>query len=463
MRTVNATVDSAIRLPVSGLTEHALRSLSDALSYENPEFAKRKRMGLWLGGTPARLSVLACAEGVAVAPRGSASVVVETLRKHGVHVEFLDERTWPTVTAMAPLWPKAQGFLRDYQVEAVDAVARGRQGVVVAPCGAGKTMIGVGIIARAATRAVVLCHTQDLVDQWVERIQGRLGINAGVLGAGEHDVQTVTVAMVQTLIQADRAEIQALARGVGLLILDEAHHCPAETFRSVVEHFPARYRVGLTATPERSDGLTSVMYWTLGGILHRVTHARLVKCGALAPAEVRPVETRFEWVAGEDGESWNDLAEALVENDERNGLICDLVAREYAAGHVVLVLSGRVEHCGELARLLCARGVPAIAATGKSKKADRQRAIEDVRAGALRVLCASTIADEGLDIPSLTRVVQAFPSRAQGRAIQRLGRLMRPQPGKPTPVLYDIVDTRVPTLRHQWAARRRAYQQAIGA
>jgi superfamily II DNA or RNA helicase len=125
------------------------------------------------------------------------------------------------------------------------------------------------------------------------------------------------------------------------------------------------------------------------------------------------------------------------------------------------VLSGRVEHCTLLATRLGAEGVPAAALTGAVSRTRRNALLARFREGTLGVVCATSLADEGLDIARLERLVLATPARAEGRTIQRLGRLMRPFPGKATPELHDLVDE-APLARAQFGARLRAYRSVLG-
>jgi superfamily II DNA or RNA helicase len=127
----------------------------------------------------------------------------------------------------------------------------------------------------------------------------------------------------------------------------------------------------------------------------------------------------------------------------------------------VLVLSARVTHCELLANRMKAAGVAAAAVTGVARKAERSRTMEQFRDGSLKVLFATSLADEGLDVSRLERLVLATPARAEGRTIQRLGRLMRPHPGKQTPILYDLVDGD-DLSQKQFLARRRAYRKVLG-
>ena len=110
---------------------------------------------------------------------------------------------------------------------------------------------------------------------------------------------------------------------------------------------------------------------------------------------------------------------------------------------------------------LCEDDVAAAALTGRTPKARRSAILDAFREGELAVVCATSLADEGLDVSRLERLILATPARAEGRTIQRLGRLMRPHPGKGTPILYDFVDDH-PMARRQHAARRRAYRKVLG-
>jgi superfamily II DNA or RNA helicase len=188
----------------------------------------------------------------------------------------------------------------------------------------------------------------------------------------------------------------------------------------------------------------------------------LIAAGVLAVPEVWRVETDFDfrYRAAED---YNALLAALAADPARNDLVAEHVATAAHAGHACLVLSGRLDHCEALRARLAARGVGVAVLSGEVPTAARRACRVAVRSGALRVLVATSLADEGLDLPRLARVFLAFPGRARGRTAQRLGRLMRPHPGKGTPVLVDFVDRRVAVLRRHHLERRRLYAEVLGA
>lgn len=244
-------------------------------------------------------------------------------------------------------------------------------------------------------------------------------------------------------------------------ILDEAHHVAASTFRSVVDRCPARFRLGLTATPEREDGLTALLDLFLGPPLVTVTHEELVAAGVLTVPEIRSIETDFQYVyTGAD--DYAPMLAAVASDRARNALIIEHVVEEARAGHVCLVLSGRIDHCHALCDGVAANGISAAVLTGEVKRAVRKELLERARAGELSVIVATSLADEGLDLPRLSRVFLAYPGRARGRTVQRLGRLMRPHAEKTDAALFDFVDRKVPLLRRHHLERRKLYAEVLG-
>lgn len=451
---VHAIVDSAIRIAEGDLPPRSLALLHRALSFPNPEHALRERMGRWTGATPEELCLIdRDAAGRLVFPRGAAAVVRDAVASAGRQVAFDDRRV-----RHEPVGFELALSLRDYQEEAVRALVRHTQGTAVLPCGAGKTVIGAGVIARVRQPALVLVHTHDLLEQWRATLRDALGVEPGVIAGGGAAPDVVTVATVQTLVNLAPAALAELGARFGTLIVDECHHVPASTFRDVVAAMPAFYRFGLTATPERGDGLTPLLDLALGAPVFQVEHARLVEAGHLIVPEIVAVSTGVTSDAG----SHTELVARLVRDADRNALLLRLITEATFNRHATLVLSARVEHCERLARQLCEDDVAAAALTSRTPKAQRAAILEAFRAGELAAVCATSLADEGLDVSRLERLILATPARAEGRTIQRLGRLMRPHPGKRTPVLYDLVDDH-PIARRQHAARRRAYRKVLGA
>ena len=152
------------------------------------------------------------------------------------------------------------------------------------------------------------------------------------------------------------------------------------------------------------------------------------------------------------------LDRKLMADQARNEKIVKRAHREAERGESILILANRKALCEKLGKMLAERGVVAPVLTSRTKSVERHTAIHQLREGEISILIATSLADEGLDVPRLSRILLAWPERAQGRTTQRVGRLMRPYKGK-NPILYDYVDGDVEVLRDRWMQRRRVYNR----
>lgn len=456
---MNIRIGARITLDRNEAPESFLVALRRALTVENPEYVDREKRGYWTGDISPTLSlVLRNAQTIEV-PRGAIALVRELAREHGIPLEPV--YTLPRHEQVLPEFPVENLCLRHYQWTALDNLISASQGLAVIPCGGGKTRIGVAAIARLRLPAIVVVHTWDLAEQWRAQISTLLDITPGIIGGGEHSIAPVTIALVQSLATLAQQDLEELLDRFGVLILDEAHHAPATTFFRVVNYSTARYRFGLTATPDRADGLTPLLGQLFGSTVARVSHDELVEAGVLSLPSVFSVETRFAYPYACDAD-WAPMMRALIRDRNRNAILLDTISAQACQGHLCLVLSGQIAHCNALCLALLERGVSVELLTSDIPKKKRTKALEDARAGKVRILVATSVADEGLDLPTLSRLFLCYPTRAEGRTIQRVGRLMRVAPGKPAPVLFDFVDSEAGVLLNQFYARRRTYQRVLG-
>jgi superfamily II DNA or RNA helicase len=454
---MRARVDAALTLDANEVSPKLVELLCRALSFPNPAYLERLRLGLGSGDESEMLCFVEERDGLLRLPRGAIHVLRRSAAQEGFIVACDDARVQPE--------EKLDGLnelpLRDYQQSAVEKLTKVTQGFVVMPCGGGKTRVGMGAIAKLQTPTLILVHTLDLAEQWIGELKDKLGIEAGLIGDGEAHPALVTVAVIQALMRWEPVKLDAFLAGFGLLITDECHHVPANTFREVIHRCPAKYRLGLTATPEREDGLTALLDLFIGPALVTVTHEELVSAGVLTVPEIRSIETgfAFPYTGPED---YTPMLAAVATDEKRNRLIVDAVVTEAEAGHICLVLSGRIDHCHALANAICSQGISTAVLTGEVKRTKRKELLDAARAGKISVLVATSLADEGLDLPRLSRVFLAYPSRARGRTVQRLGRLMRPHIDKTDAVLFDFADRKVPILRRHHLERRKLYAELLG-
>mgnify|MGYP003115626908 CR=1 FL=1 len=360
-----------------------------------------------------------------------------------------------TTFGLAPSFMFREGIeLRDYQLDAVRKwQTAGCEGIIVAPCGAGKTMMGLGAIQICDQKTIILVHTSDLAVQWKERIAAQLTTEDGsslvptgddikvtMYGNGKKDdTGDIVIASFQTLARMRFDDLLEFGKQFGLCIVDEAHHVPASTFSAVMFGMPARARLALTATPDRPDGLSDIMYWHFGAAVKQIHTTDLIKSGNVLAPVVQFYAT--QWSPQNQKADWQKWIKEMVSDDGRNERIEQLVKRFVTEGRQVLVLSDRVKHCQELAERMANQGVSSATLVGAMSKKQRREVLELADAREIKAVFATTVADEGLDLPGLDTLILTTPTKSMGRIQQRIGRIMRRADNKKTPLVIDCVDT----------------------
>lgn len=430
--------------------------LVDKLKLPNPDFAQAMRMRDKGKRCPLPLPYISACFNLPLSHAWADGVMAPRFAPvMGFNLDFVDRRTEGR-SIEANLGDDY--WLRDYQQDAVDSALRNGSGVLVAPCGAGKTSIGIGIVAAVRQRTLILVHTKDLMQQWQERIEEWLPqLSMGFIGGGRtyQEGGDIVVATVQTLMNMQWQELYDLGKQFGLVILDEAHHCPAASFSWVMTAMPAKLRFGLTATPTREDGLTDFMWWTFGPKIWEISHRSLQHNGLIVVPSYHFVATC--WSPEDPDDEYQSIITEMTMDEERNRGIVQLAHRCAASDRKVLLLSGRVGHCEQLHEELQAQGVSSVLLLGKMSPKKRTAALEGMRAGQYEVCISTTVADEGLDLPLLDTLIMCTPTKAQGKVEQRIGRLMRPHPGKEECTVYDLVDDWGPFF-HSARSRRSLYR-----
>ncbi len=444
-------VGARLTLAAASLPPPLAADITRELTFDNPAYREARQHRRRSAHLPRQLTLLADAPlpGHWALPRGYAGRLTELCASYGLPLVWRDERVCPQASGGALRTP-----LRPDQEGAVAALVRAGSGVLHAPTGSGKTLVALALATRLVTPTLVLVHTRTLLNQTIESARRHTDLEPGVFGAGRVDVRDFTVATVQSLL---RRGYEALLPRFGVVILDEAHHCPAVSFRQVVQDFPARYRFGLTATPVRRDGLEPLLFATVGPIAHVIGAESLRAEGHLVAVAVTPVATPF---GHRFFGNFERLQRAMAGSGPRTACIVDTVAA--TLGQRAVVLAERVEHCVRLGAALAARGVANVVVTGRLANAQRERELARFAAGEPPVMVATAaLVGEGFDLPHLDTLYLASPTPNAQRLAQWVGRVVRPAADKPAARVIDFVDVRVRLLRGYWQRRRAAYE-ALG-
>ncbi len=343
--------------------------------------------------------------------------------------------------------------LRHYQEDAVAAfwangTPRGGSGVVVLPCGAGKTMVGIGAMAAVGRSTLILTPNTVAVRQWIAELLDKTSLTPDQVGeyTGERkDIRPVTVTTYQILTYRPSEDGEFPHFGLvtghnwGLIIYDEVHLLPAPVFRLTAE-IQARRRLGLTATLVREDGREADVFGLIGPKRFDVPWRELERQGWIATAECHeiraalPDDQRMSYALAEDREKYRLAAE----NPVKTQVVQNLLERH--PDDQVLVIGQYLDQLKELADLLDA---PLL--TGRTSNAQREKFYDAFRRGEIQRLVVSKVANFAIDLPDANVAIQVsgtFGSRQE--EAQRLGRILRPKADGRPAHFYTIVtrDTR---------------------
>ncbi|MFC7925039.1 DNA repair helicase XPB [Microbacterium laevaniformans] len=331
--------------------------------------------------------------------------------------------------------------LRPYQRQAVDIFSEGGSGVVVLPCGAGKTLVGAAAMAETKTTTLILVTNTVSARQWRDELLKRTTLTPEEIGeySGQtKEIKPVTIATYQILTAKRKGQYAHLALldalDWGLIVYDEVHLLPAPVFK-ITADLQARRRLGLTATLVREDGREGDVFSLIGPKRFDAPWKEIEAQGFISPAvcyEVRvdlPPSDRMEYAASADDERYRLAATAHA----KIGVVKDLVARH--AGEQILVIGQYLDQIDVLSEALDA---PKI--TGATPVDEREELFAAFREARLPVLVVSKVANFSIDLPDASVAIQvsgSFGSRQE--EAQRLGRLLRPKSNGHTASFYTLI------------------------
>ena len=347
--------------------------------------------------------------------------------------------------------------LRDYQKQAVAKFQAGGSGVVVLPCGAGKTLVGAATMAELKRNTLILVTNTVAARQWRDELLARTTLEAEDIAeysGSSKELAPVTIATYQILTTKRKGEFAHLAlldaRDWGLIIYDEVHLLPAPIFKMTAD-LQARRRLGLTATLVREDGRESDVFSLIGPKRFDAPWKDIEAQGYIAPAEcfeVRvelPDEERMEYAIADGDARFRIAATAKA----KIPLMKKILAKH--AGEPTLIIGQYLVQIDEVAELL---NIPKL--TGQTPVDEREQLYKDFRSGKLTALVVSKVANFSVDLPEASVAIQisgAFGSRQE--EAQRLGRLLRPKQDGRTAQFYTLIAR--DTLEQDFAQNRQRF------
>ncbi|CAM3750547.1 DEAD/DEAH box helicase [Nocardiopsis rhodophaea] len=347
--------------------------------------------------------------------------------------------------------------LRGYQREAAEGFYAGGSGVVVLPCGAGKTLVGAAAMSLAKATTLILVTNTVAVHQWRGELLRRTSLTEDEIGeysGTRKEIRPVTIATYQVMAARRKGAYTHLelfdARDWGLIIYDEVHLLPAPIFR-MTAHLQARRRLGLTATLVREDGREGDVFSLIGPKRYDAPWKEMENQGWIAPAdcvEIRVDLSESERLAYATAEP-EDKYRFCSSTSAKTAVVRELTRRH--EGEQTLVIGSYIDQLDELGAELDA---PVI--KGETRVRERERLFDAFRSGELRTLVVSKVANFSIDLPEAGVAIQvsgSFGSRQE--EAQRLGRLLRPKSDARTARFYAIIAR--DTLDQEYAAHRQRF------
>lgn len=386
-------------------------------------------------------------------PRGMAPLSGEDVRREGLDVQFYSK-----------FKPRNEEQARVIK-ESVELLKLRQSFIVEAPTAMGKTACTMDIIAKVGKKTLVVVHKEDLRDQWLEAIEKFLGLTGKDVGLIQGDTfqvagRKIVIALIQSLAKEDRYPASALAE-FGLMVMDETHHVGADFFSQACYRVPAMLRLGLSATPKRSDGKFEVIHAHIGEVRVRTE---------LVPMTAQVIARRSPWklpmvrnpaggvmplphTAGKCGH----VISMVCNNHARNRMMAEFIFAAYKKDRCIAFLSDRLDHLDTLQMMLTNLGISASSIgyyVGGMTEAQREDTkTKDIMLGTYQAM------GEGTNIPHLDTLVMGSP-KADVRQI--VGRILRAHEGKKQPVVFDLVDDTSSVFAGYWRSRQKWYK-TVGA
>jgi len=358
--------------------------------------------------------------------------------------------------------------LRDYQQKALEEWLKEKRGVIVLPTGAGKTLIALKAISILKVSTLIVVPTLDLLHQWHDAVLEKLGFDSGIIGGGEDSLKGITV------ITYDSAYTRAehLGNLFQLLVFDEVHHLPSEGYMQIAQLFASPYRLGLTATPERSDGREYLLPDLVGPIVYKVSpnelagrylsryviqrvYVSLTEDEKIAYSRYRKKlkelldELGLKLKSLEDFQmllklaykdkrardailAWHESLKIAVNSKSKIEKLRELL--EKYRDEKILIFTRNVEMAYEVSRRFL---IPAV--TYRTPKDEREEILRGFKEGRYKVIVASSVFDEGVDVPDASIAIILGGYGTPRQFLQRLGRILRPKGENKVAKMIEIV------------------------
>jgi superfamily II DNA or RNA helicase len=456
---------------LTGMTDEEMESIKEDLTFDNPDYKSAQRHSRFgTGKIPPYITYYTQGKKGLLVPRGYAVKFP--------HKIVEDKRVSHEID-----FPKLHVKLRGTQKEAVDRYlayyrnSTDEHGVIILPTGKGKSILGLYLARKMRQRVLVVVQKDDLVDGWTQDAKVILGLKpkeVGKIKAKEYRLgRHVTVTTIQTLSKLPPEKIRELHDYFGMVIVDEFHHSASKIY-SLIDYFPARFKIGLTATAMRNDGLVDVLYLYFGNLVYKFEDTGNDEDILPVTVRIRNASTDFQ---PEREYRYNKrkkrpepvpipistIRKAISFDDGFNSMLVKDITGEYRQGKSCVVFTHEKEHCRILYDELISRGIPENEVQlyyGDSKTPKEVMKERAEKREVLITIATYAIATEGTNVKAWERGFLASTVANEKDTIQSIGRCRRTQTGKPDCVIYDYRFPNVIIAKNHGKVRDKVYKQS---
>lgn len=427
--------------------------IKEELNFTSSEFLIKKKLGKNTWGVARNFKLVEEDGNQVFIPRGFIGKLLRFCKDQNIANNFLDERE-----KKDPIKFTAHISLKAYQEDAFNQSTKKDFGVIVAPPGSGKTVLGLAIIAEKKQPALIVVHRKQLADQWIERIESFLKIPkkdiGKVTGGKIQSGKLICVAMIQSLTKVLGSEDgQALCQQFGTIIIDECHHVPAETYRSVISKLHSFYMYGLTATPFRKYNDGKLIFTYIGDLVAEIK-ASQVENQPKAKIVIRNTALSIPFNSKTD--KFETLSKVLVHDSARNKIIIEDVMTELNQSKKVVLISERKEHIDTL-NLYLKQFYETVTLSGDDSEQSKSLKWKLLKDGNFQALITTgQYFGEGTDLSNISSVFLVYPFSFEGKLIQYIGRVQR---SEIAPTIYDYRDSKIRYLELLFQKRNIYYKK----
>ncbi|MFZ4412699.1 MAG: TOTE conflict system archaeo-eukaryotic primase domain-containing protein [Bacteroidales bacterium] len=447
------TLNNEIRINRNGLSTLLINFLKTELNFANTEYFIKKKAGKNTFETQRYFKFVEETENEVIVPRGFIGKLIRFCRENNIENNFKDDRK-----KLNPVNYQFNVQLREHQQSAFEIASKKDFGIIVAPPGSGKTIVGLKIISDRSQPALIIVHRKQLVEQWMERIESFLGIpkhEIGKIGLGKTKIgNKITITTIQSLSkELNKHELNNFKNSFGTIIVDECHHIPAKTYRDTIAKLPSFYLYGLTATPFRKYNDGKIIFSHLGEIIVEIKPTEI---SSYKQAKIIIRNTALDIPFNSKADQFETLSKIIIHDSTRNKLILGDVFVELKLGKKVVIITERKEHIDTLNQYL-KQSYETLTLCGDDSENSRNLKWKTLKEGNYQVLITTgQYFGEGSDLQNANSLFLVYPFAFEGKLIQYIGRVQR---SELTPTIYDYRDIKIDYLNKLFLKRNIYYRK----